>query len=52
MDLLLRMVDLNVFRRMRLHGVPPDVVLLQQLRVLDLSQNSIESIPKVCPVKP
>ncbi|XP_061991659.1 plant intracellular Ras-group-related LRR protein 6-like isoform X4 [Rosa rugosa] len=32
-------------RRMQLHEVPSDILSLQQLRILDFSQNSLQSVP-------
>lgn len=34
-------------RRIQLHEVPSDIFSLQQLRILDLSQNSLQSVPVV-----
>lgn len=35
------------YRRMQFHEVPSDILKLQQLRILDLSQNSLQSISEV-----
>lgn len=38
---------LQLHRKMRLTEVPSDILGLHQLRILDLSQNSLQSIPEV-----